>query len=277
MFNDYLNIAILNNLYLYKITYENQDNTNDDYAQIYKDSLYISAFTDLTKEYSSFFHNINIEAGYSKLAKYEKSGYFDNEFIALSEDKDIINLRFSEYFLKEGKRFITHRANQSFYVNEDDSNLSEPDFEHEIIYSNGALQLSNTLHYSHKYKNISKSLSSAGIFYDKYGFSISNAFTKEAKEVTGDYYQYQAYAKFYKRHKVLANYSKDALHNAVRGYGVGYFYKKKCWDFYIKYSRIIKPYLSDGNVNSKINDIIYVQINLNPLWGFKQQLYEEER
>ena len=39
---------------------------------------------------------------------------------------------------------------------------------------------------------------------------------------------------------------------------------------------MIKPYLSNGYVNSKINDIIYLQVNLNPLWGFKQKIYEEE-
>jgi len=39
---------------------------------------------------------------------------------------------------------------------------------------------------------------------------------------------------------------------------------------------VIKPYLSNGYVNSKINDIIYLQVNLNPLWGFKQKIYEEE-
>jgi hypothetical protein len=130
--NDYANIAISNNLYLYKISYSNIDNSQEDYGKIIKDSLYISAFTDLSKEYQNYFHNINIELGYSKLSIYKKDGYFDDEFTTLSQDKDIISLKFNEYFLKEGKRFLTHRATQAYYVN-DESNLSMPDFENEII------------------------------------------------------------------------------------------------------------------------------------------------
>jgi LPS-assembly protein len=132
------------------------------------------------------------------------------------------------------------------------------------------------LHYSHQFENISKSLSTIGTKKQKYSFFITHAFAKTDNEVTSNYYQYKASIMPNIKHQITGTYSYDVLNDIERGYGLGYFYKKKCWDFYIKFNRVIKPYLSNGYVNSKINDIIYLQVNLNPLWGFKQKIYEEE-
>ncbi|MDQ1339517.1 MAG: hypothetical protein QG567_669, partial [Campylobacterota bacterium] len=73
-----------------------------------------------------------------------------------------------------------------------------------------------------------------------------------------------------------AHYSHDNIMQESREYGVEYIYNKRCWDFSVSFNRELRPSLVDGEINSKINDIIYLKLNLNPFFGFEQKVYEYE-
>ena len=285
LFDDYLNVLFSNNFYYYKIDYENENeeptlaSTFEENGQIHKDNVYLALFTDLARGYESFFHNLNFTLGYTRVTSYEAHGYFNSDFITPTEDKDTVEMKFSQYFLDNGKSFLTHRIGQSFIINDED-NITTSDIENEInIKLTSGFSLDSLVTLSHEYGALSKATHTAAFTQPNFSLSINNIFEKnlQTDELKTNYYTYNAMYRPVKQHTFKADYSYDTIYDTTTGYGVEYLLSKNCWDMSVSFARVIRPYLSNNEVSSTINDIIYLKINLNPLWGFEQKMYEYER
>lgn len=285
LFDDYLNILMSNNFYYYKINYHDENEETsvpsgyEEGGQVHKDNLYLALFTDLAKGYDSFFHNMNFSVGYTRVTSYEETGYFDPQFVTPTQDKDTVDVKFSQYFLEGGSSFLIHRIGQSFIIN-DENNITSSDVENELILKilNG-LSFESLMTVSHEYGAISKATHTAAYTKPDFSLSINNIFAKniQTDTITSNYYTYTAMYRPFSQHTFKADYSYDTIYDTTTGYGAEYLLSRSCWDFSISFQRTIKPYLSHDEVNSKINDIIYLKVNLNPLWGFEQKAYEYER
>lgn len=284
LFDDYLNVLMSENLYFYRIDYQgsqsdkSMQNGYENSGQVHKDNLYMALFTDMAKGYESFFHNINLSAGYTHINSYHQSGYFDNEFVAPTEGKDTVALKFSQFFLHDSKPVVVHRLNQSFVLEADD-NVSKSDLENEVVVNLARGLTFNSLIAIGDKQTISKATHMLRLTRPDYAFSLNSIVEIDTKtnKATTDYYTVNGMVRPYQAHAFSANYSYDKVYDTTRGYGVEYMLNKNCWDFSVSYTREITPYLSNGSVNSTINDIIYLKINLNPFWGFEQKAYEYER
>lgn len=284
LFDDYLNVILSNNFYYYKIEYDDEDEdtkipkTYEEDGQVQKDNIYLALFTDLGRGYESFFHNLNFSMGYTRVYAYEAHGYFDKRFITTTEDQDTLELKFSQYFMDNGVSFLTHRIGQSFIINDED-NVTSSDIENEInIKLSRGFSLDSLVTVSHQYAGISKATHTASYIQPDFSLAINNIFEKnlETNELKTNYYTYNAMYRPVKQHTFKADYNYDTIYDMTTGYGIEYLLSKSCWDLSVSFDRVITPYLSNDEVSSRINDIIYLRINLNPLWGFEQKMYEYE-
>lgn len=282
IFDDYLNFLIKENFYYYRIDYSNSDDSalqNDfkEYGNIFETSHFASIFTDLSKEYNDFFHNINLSLNYFKISDSSKNGYFDKNIYTTTQEVDKASLKFSQFLLNNGESLITHRANQTYFINE--NNITIADFENEIIFKpNSQISFESLIYTSNDYGKISKAIHAFKYTNPNFLFSMHNIYEKDLKndKKTVDYDLYKTQISPFYRHKLSAHYSHDNIMQESREYGVEYIYNKRCWDFSLSFNRELRPSLVDGEINSKINDIIYLKINLNPFFGFEQKVYEYE-
>lgn len=284
LFDDYLNVLLSNNFYYYKIDYADKDEEPklskqfEENGQIHKDNVYLALFTDLARGYESFFHNLNFTLGYTRVTAYEANGHFEKQFVTPTEDKDTVEMKFSQYYLDNGKSFLTHRIGQSFIINEED-NVTTSDIENEInLDLKSGFSLDSLVTVSHEYGAIAKATHTASYKQKDYALSINNIFKKNlaTDKLTTNYYTYLAMYRPFAQHTFKADYNYDTIYDMTTGYGVSYLYSRSCWDMSLRFARTITPYLSSDEVSSKINDIIYLEINLNPLWGFEQKMYEHK-
>jgi hypothetical protein len=222
---------------------------------------------------------MNFSLAYTKVSAYEATGYFHREFVTPTEDQDSVELKFSQYMLDGANAFLSHRVGQSFVIYDED-NVTTSDIENELnlkIWGGFSLDSLTTL--SHEYGVIAKATHTIGYSKPDFSLTLNNIFEKnpQTDELKTNYYTYAAMYRPVLKHTFKATYEYDTIFDTSTGYGVEYLLNKTCWDFSISYNRAIKPYLSNDTVNSKINDIIYLRINLNPFWGFEQKAYEYER
>jgi LPS-assembly protein len=284
LFDDYVNVLLSNTYYYYKIDYTDEDEEPtlaagfEENGQIHKDNVYLALFTDLSRGYESFFHNLNFTLGYTRVTSYEASGYFEKQFVTPTEDMDTVEMKFSQYFVDNGTSILTHRIGQSFIIYDED-NITTSDVENEINLklSNG-ISLDSLVTVSHEHGAISKATHTAAYTKPDFSLSINNIFEKnmETGALTTNYYTYNAMYRPLIEHTFKADYNYDTIYDMTTGYGVEYMLSRSCWDLSLSFARTITPYLSSDEVSSKINDIIYLKINLNPLWGFEQKMYEYE-
>ncbi len=283
LFGDYLGGLVSNTFYHYRIDYGNDDSVSDptyqNYGQVNKNSLYATLYTDLSRGYENFFHTINFSASYTKVNGFEQKGYFDPEFVTVTEDTDKVALKFTQYFYSGMENSLSHRLTQTYSLGDDD-NITASDIENEInLKLYGSFVFNSRISVYDETRELYKASHTLQYRKQKFAFSFNNIYERDplTKAVTTDYYTYSGMIHPVYAHKLSANYSYDTVLHTTTGYGVEYLYNKKCWDLTVSYSREIKPYLSNDTVNSKINDIIYLKINLNPFWGFEQKAYENER
>lgn len=297
IFDEYINLSYKTIFYgqLSHFTGLEDINNTDYYSDGYDVENYsvLQARMSLTKGYTDFTHVINFGTYYSMAGKNKKNGYYEDndEFCSKNENADdprcdfynvssTVNdfkVEFSQYIYdSSGSEKLYHKLSQNIVYKDSTNSRNDKEFgelENELSYKiSDSLNFYNNTFYNHDEKDFSKVYNQ--ITYKGYGINSSISFKYENKfHKDGETYTSEPFAKYltsslaykYDEHysyKLVYNY--DYQINQKKNLEVGFLYKKRCWDFGLKYVENNRPTQYD----SIYDRYVYFTILLKP---FMQQ------
>jgi len=290
LFDEYLNIGYTAYIYGQHSTFSGDENVS---TGSYHDGVYareyniISASSEVTKAYDEFTHTIDIGITYVFTGSDAKSGYYEDnkyfcsnienrndprcDFYNITDVDEAIQVGFSQYvFDITGNQKLYHRLAQRIFYNNVENKMGE--LENELDYQiTDNIDFYNNMFYNYDEHSFSKILNK--VSYSGYGFdfSLSHLYKDTFLESTQTYTPYTSYitssaSYVYDEHySYSAKFDYDMEKSFKKSSEIGFLYKKRCWEFGLKFLENTRPLLSKTG-NSSVNDrYLYFTVVLKPL------------
>jgi len=291
-FDEFINLAYTANLYGQHSNFNGKEEDKS-IGTLYNNGLILknyhtlSASTQLTKAFQTLTHVVGLEASYTKNGSESKTGFYkDNkqfcsdivnqnspecEFFNINDVEEKTELNFTQYlFDLSSKQIFYHRLSQqiSHDINKDKYGELENELDYKITDN---LSYYNNMFYNFDEKLLSKAINrisynSASIRLDfshlyKDSFFKSTLTTPRLTSYLTSHINY-----IYDKHYSFAGkYNYDNENNIRKGMEIGFLYKKRCWDFGIKYAENNRPVLTTiGKDQSVYDKFIYLSLILKP-------------
>ncbi len=296
LFDEYLNVSYQANLYLQYSSFSGTSTSVSapfDYKTGYFARNYhtFSASTQLTKRYEKYTHVIGMAMSYNQSSWETKTGYYkdvadycsdpDNqsdigfqtrcEFYHLANIENAAKVDFTQYLYDEKQHEILfHRLSQRILY----SNIQRyGELENELDYKiTSYLNIYNNMFYNYDKNRFSKIFNKLSV--SKYGvtFAASHLFKDNFLQPTADKERYTSYLTTYLKYIYSSHYSYNATYNydlqtqEKKSASIGFMYKKRCWDFGVKYAENNRPVLTNASTDkSSVYDrYIYLTVVLKP-------------
>ena len=297
LFDEYLNLSYQANLYLQHSSFSGQElptTTNIEYNNGYFARNYhtLSASTQLTKGYEDFTHVIGLSMSYNQSSWETKSGYYsdvsdycsnlDNqsdldyesrcEFYNLSDIENAANIDFTQYIYDDKqKEILYHRLSQRISYSNSQQRYGE--LENELDYKvTDYLSLYNNMFYNYDKNRFSKIFNKVSVHNYGVTLAASHLFKDSFLPQTPTYNRYTSYLTTNLEYVYSSHYSYKATYNydletqEKKSASIGFMYKKRCWNFGIKYAENNRPVLTNTSTDksSVYDKYIYLTIVLKP-------------
>jgi len=295
LLDEYMNIAYKGFIYAQTSNFRGDNNTGIVYDDGYYARNYnvVQASTQLTRAFSDFTHSVAFRTSYVFTGGESRNGYYEDEkeycsnvanksnldyavrceFYNVSDVNEALNLEFTQYvFDSSGAQTLYHKLSQNVVYNGLDDSLG--DLENELKYRLS----SSTSYYNNMFYNYDESLFSKiynSINYNNNGVSLafSHLYQDNFDHTQTGFGRYTSYMTSSVRYTYDEHYSYNAIFNydleknTKKTAEVGFLYKKRCWDFGIRYVENNRPILTAGNTsyNSIYDRYIYFTILLKPI------------
>jgi len=289
LFDEYLNLSYEAFLYAQTSNFNGDNNI----SSLYNDGYYareynvVQASTRLTRAFQDLTHTVSFGAYYVFGGADSRSGYYKDvqddcsinssdpkcDFYSVSNVPEALNLEFQQYvFDSSGKRKLYHKLSQDVvYQGKTDS---FGDLENEINYNPiNAISLYNDMFFNYKERSFSMIYNS--IKYSGYGvaLNISYLYKDNFKKDQSGANRYTSYItstisyNYDEHYSYKATYNYDLQINTPKTSQIGFLYKKRCWDFGLRYVENNRPILSNsgGSYNSIYERYLYFTILLKPI------------
>lgn len=288
-FDEYLNVSYKANLYMQHSQFRGEEDTPTPGVE-YEDGYYarnyhtLSASTQLTRAYESVSHVIGLGVTYNKSGSDAKSGFYENyvdlntstqneyEFYQISDIVDAMQIDFIQYLYDEkSEEIFFHRLAQNISYRDDGDQLGE--LENELEYRvTDYLSIYNNMFFNYDELKFSKVFNS--LRFNSFGvnLSLSHLYKDTFDEAYTGIDRYTNYLTSNASYNYNKHYSYSAIYNydieaqQKKNFSIGFMYKKRCWDFGLRYSENRRPVLTNNGTADYIDDrYIYLTIVLKPL------------
>lgn len=295
LLDEYLNLSYKANLYMQDSRFSGKDAEiiegvnyrNGYYARNYHT---LSTQTQLTRRYDSFSHVVGFGVTYNKSGSSAMSGFYQDvrdanetieaeyDFYQISEIEDELQLDFEQYFYNnKTEQFIYHRMAQKISYDEKYDQFGE--LENELDYAlTKEIHFYNNMFFNYGEKLFSKLFNTLSYQDPSIRISLSHLYKDSFIEKTSTLLRYTNYLTSNIEYNYNKHYSYDALFNydieskEKKNMSLGFSYKKRCWEFGLRYSENNRPILSSNGTSSSIYDrYIYLNIVLKPLMKSNKQ------
>ena len=291
LFDEYLNLSYTANLYMQHSKFRGHDVAS---SIEYRDGYYARNYhtfkvgTQLTKGYDDVSHVIGFDIVYNKASWSHETGFYadEKEYCLANENRDTpecefynitdidnaTELEFTQYLYdKSGEEIFYHRLAQRISYSPDTNRYGE--LENELDYKiTSWLSFYNNMFYNYDENAFSKLFDK--VTFHKYDVELKlshlykDSFKKEetAQERYTNYLTSNLEYNYNRHYSFSALYNYDIESRQKKSFSIGFMYKKRCWDFGIKYSENNRPVLTtNGGASSIYDRYIYVTIVLKPL------------
>ncbi|QOP41924.1 LPS-assembly protein LptD [Sulfurimonas marina] len=291
LFDEYLNVAYKANLYMQHSAFRGSTSVLPNYE--YQDGYFLrnyhtlSVSTQLTKAFDDFIHVMGFSARYNRFDQSAQTGYYDEvaDFCSLEENQndprcefyninavdDEAYLDFTQYFFdSSANEFLYHRLSQKLSYETGKDKLGE--LENELDYKlSKHLSFYNNMFYNYQQHRFTKVFNS--ITYNNYGLKLdlSHLFKYDIAKVNTSEDPFTKYLTSSLEYDYNSHYSFSAIYNydielkQIKTASAGFMYKKRCWDFGVKYSENVRPILNANGDASSIKDrYVFISVVLKP-------------
>ncbi|MBA3025161.1 MAG: LPS-assembly protein LptD [Sulfurimonas sp.] len=291
LFDEYLDVSYKANLYGQHTKFSSNEEVllpgvdyNDGYFARYYHVL--SASTDLTRAFDDYTHVISFSSKYTLGGNESKTGYYldqrefcsdpenldsaECEFYNIKDIDEAVEFNMAQYLYDSlGKEILYHRVAQKFVYGTEETKAGE--FENELDYHiTDSLSIYNNMFYNFDQHLFSKIFNKAS--YEGYGFNLSlghmyrdtfladNARTLRRTSYLTSMARY-TYNRHYSYH---TRYDYDLESSQRKSLEFGFLYKKRCWDFGVRYAENNRPVLTNDGQSSIYDRYVYFTIVLKP-------------
>lgn len=293
LFDEYLNVAYKGSLYAQHSSFSGSEQTPT--TTEYKDGILarnynkISLSTELTKAYDEYTHVVNFGSSYTFAGGETVSGFYNYnkdfcsniqnansnrcEFYNISKIDDVAQFDFSQYIYdSSGKQIVYHRLSQALIFYELETKIGE--LENELSYQvTDNINYYNDMFYSFENKAFSKVINQLSYKADDFTLSLSHLYKDSFIAPTLRKPRYTSYLtsgvkyNYNEHYSYFMNYDYDIQSQVKKRAEIGFLYKKRCWDFGIRYVEYNRPVLTtNGTFDNSIYDkYIFFTIVLKPL------------
>ena len=290
LFDEYLNVGYTAYMYGQHSSFSGDEDVS---TGKYEDGIYareyniITASSEVTRAYDDFTHVIDLGVTYIFAGSDSRSGYYDYnkdfcsdsannnnprcDFYNIADVDEVVQVGFSQYIFDSlGKQKIYHRLAQRIFYAKKKENLGE--LENELEYQiTDHISYYNNMFYNYNEDSFSKVLNK--ISYSGYGFnlSLSHLYKDTFKDATETYTPYTSYItssasyNYNEHYSYYASLNYDWEEQFKKSSQVGFLYKKRCWEFGLKFLENTRPILTQNGTDSINDRYVYFTIVLKPL------------
>lgn len=291
MFDEFLNLSYTANLSAQhsQFTGNEQDptrNTKFDNGYTVKNYHTLSASTQLTKAYEEVTHVIGFGVSYTHNGFESKNGFYRDykdfcsdpanaatpecEYYNITDASNAMQLDFTQYLYdSSAKQILYHRLSQN--ISYSNVNSKYGDLENELEYQiTDAISYYDNLFYNYDNSIFTKAINS--VSYNDYGVNLAlshlyrDVYIKTTNTHTYTSYLTSSVGYTYNKHYTYNfKYNYDMELKKKKYFTMGFLYKKRCWEFGIRYEENNRPILNTaGEAASVYDKYIYFTITLKP-------------
>lgn len=293
LFDEYLNLSYKANLFMQTSLFRGEGEEDEfsnpldiNYRNGYfaRNSHSISASTQLTRAYDTLSHVVGLSLSYNKSGSDARSGFYQDYLEAdileqenyrlyqIQNPRDAMRLDFVEYLYDEkGEEILFHRVAQQIAY--DDRNEELGELENELEYQiTSYLSLYNNMFYNYEQDKFSKIFNSVTLNKNRINLGVSHLYKDSFRKSSRNRPQFTNYLTSTASYDYNDHLSYSAVYNydleaqELKSLSFGFMYKKRCWDFGIRYSENRRPVLTNIGEADFIDDrFVYLSIVLKPL------------
>ncbi|WP_324172271.1 LPS-assembly protein LptD [Sulfurimonas sp.] len=290
LFDEYLNVSY--KAYFYA-QHSKFSGTEEVPSGIYENGYFarnyhiLSASTQVSRAFDSFTHVVGFGSRYTTGGSESKDGFYKDyqefcskpinkdskqcEFYNISDIEEQLQLDFTQYIYDEsGSQIVYHRIAQSISYDKAQSSVGELENEFDYQITKG-IKFYNNFFYNYDENSFSKMYNQ--ISYNGSGFNIvlSHLYKDTFLAPTSTTTPYTSYItssatyEYDKHYSYNIRYNYDYESGLKKSAEVGFLYKKRCWDFGLRYIENNRPILNDNGSSSIYDRYIYFTVNLKPM------------
>jgi len=287
MFDEYLRVSYNTNLFAQHSSFNFNKSSKYNNGYFLRNYHSFLAATELTRAFEDVVHVVEFGATYTKGGYEARDGFYEDqqdfcedpenkdtsecEFYNITNIDEALELSFSQYLYDSlGEEIIYHRLAQSITYVENQSVYGE--LENELNYKvSDWLSIYNNMFYNFEENKFSKLLNRVSLNISSIKLSLSHLYKDTFLESTSTYSPYTSYLTSRARYNYNEHYSYslrydfDIESSVKKSAEIGFMYKKRCWDFGIRYVENNRPLLTQSGDSSTYDKYIYFTIVLKPL------------
>ncbi|NPA59169.1 MAG: LPS-assembly protein LptD [Epsilonproteobacteria bacterium] len=289
-FDEYLNTSYKAYIYGQYSKFDGEEEIpTDEYKNGYFARYYhiLSASTDLTRAFDEVTHTMSFGATYTVGGSESKNGYYqDNEnfcedknnqntpqceFYNVSDIEEKLELSFTQYFYNiSGKQIFYHKLAQNISYGNTKNKIGE--LENELdIQINNYINVYNNMFYNfdeHKFSKIYNRLTFKNNNLEIYlSHLYKNSFLQQSDTYSPltSYITSSASYTYDSHYSYSMRFDYDLETSLRKSIEVGFLYKKRCWDFGLKYLENNRPVLTENGSTSIYDRYLYFTVTLKPI------------
>jgi LPS-assembly protein len=247
----------------------------------------LSASTELSRAFKTLTHTMSFGTRYIVGGSESKNGYYKNnedfcsdpnnineaqcEFYNISNIEEKLELNFTQYFYNpSGEQIFYHKLAQNISYDRNKDRIGELENEMDIKI-NKYINLYNNMFYNFDKNKFSKIYNQLTFQTNQFNISLSHLYKDTFLQETNLYSPITSYITSRASYTYDSHYSysmkfdydlETSLRKSVE---VGFLYKKRCWDFGLRYVENNRPILIENGSTSIYDRYIYFTLNLKPI------------
>ncbi|CAA6805436.1 MAG: Outer membrane protein Imp, required for envelope biogenesis / Organic solvent tolerance protein [uncultured Sulfurovum sp.] len=276
-FNDYLDLTLSENLYLSDVFFSNLNQSSENY-RYYRNYHRLELSSDLVKAYGENTHTLHPSFVYTKPSfenetpvEYTNLNDEQQELFVTQTEKENISLGLSQYYYNKALEMnLFHRL---AFVKFSEETLNKGDINNEFGYSVENLNLYSNLFYSLDKSAIHSLTSSLAYNQSNYDIMLTHFYNNDflLNNEKTSFINAKFIQNYNKHNQWFSSADYDLSQQFSHQWNVGWTHKQKCWGATVSIGQEQIP-----NVDSSFtNNMIYFELNLNPLGGISKSVEQE--
>ena len=288
-FDEYLNLAYKANIYAQYSNFskEIESEYEPDDGYFARNYHTVTASTQVSRAFDKFTHVMNFGSMYSVGGYESKNGFYEEneefcsdpenkneprcEFHNITDIEENLQLDFIHYLYSDsGKQILYQRLAQSISYEKTQDRVGE--LEHELDYQiSKNIKLYNNMFYNYDEKKLAKVLNKVSFRAGGFNVALSHYYKNTFLDRTSTYSPYTSYITssasytYDSHYSYKVKYNYDLETNLKKSAEVGFMYKKRCWDFGMRYLENNRPILTADGSTSMYDRYLYFTLNLKPI------------
>ncbi|WP_373036471.1 LPS-assembly protein LptD [Sulfurimonas sp.] len=289
-FDEYLNTSYKAYLYAQHSKFSGTEEVKSgDYNNGYflRNYHVLSASTQLSRAFEDITHVVSFGARYTLAGAESRNGFYEDykdfcsdvnnqntpqcEFYKISNIEEELQLDFSQYLYDStGSQILYHRLAQTISYQNEKDHLGE--LENELDYQiSKSVRFYNNMFYNYEQNKLSKLYNQISFNSNGFNISFSHLYKDTFLEKTSTYSPYTSYitssaSYTYDTHySYFAKYNYDVELSLKKSAEIGFLYKKRCWNFGLRYLENNRPVLTESGSTSIYDRYLYFTIVLKPM------------